>query len=440
MYWKDIETEEYGWVRDKYGYPYFTEVNGDSNYKDKDLIDSPLGDKDKNLKVGQKKTVIYVDVLRYCTFIPQEEIGAPQGEDIVLEWGECPYEEKYKYDPSSTSFPYKCYTWEYDKGEIISPIDNAINPQRFVNRMYSIAESHVNNARGTGTVIAKDAVDPRDGEETIHRNVNNSKTIFVDTARVGSVANAIGTYGSGVNSSILNIYEVAREMQNAMAEITGINDAMTGTQGASDALVGVVEAQIQRGSLVQEPFYYALTSILGQAYQHIATVGKQILYDNPRRAAIVLGDGGYEMLSVTEDMLNEDFRVFVERTESEPQANASANNLIFTLVQAGLLDSFRASMLFNRATPDQVAKGMREYQIELRQAKNEQSQLAMERSVAQQNQQGQMMAQIQNMQNQEQADSIEQDERDKAHDIEKEVIRGDKKTERDVINNLMRGS
>ena len=56
---------------------------------------------------------------------------------------------------------------------------------------------------------------------------------------------------------------------------------MTGTQGGSDVLVGVIEAQIQRGSLVQEPFYWALTSILRQAYEHMATVGKAIYHDNP---------------------------------------------------------------------------------------------------------------------------------------------------------------
>ena len=94
----------------------------------------------------------------------------------MLEHGVMPYQEKYWFDPSNVEFPFKCFTWSYDKGEILSPLDDAINPQRFMNRVLSIAESHINNMRGTGTVIAKNAIDPRDGEETIQRNINKSKT------------------------------------------------------------------------------------------------------------------------------------------------------------------------------------------------------------------------------------------------------------------------
>ena len=39
VYWKNIEKKEYGWVKDEYGYPYYTMINDpDSNCTDKDLI------------------------------------------------------------------------------------------------------------------------------------------------------------------------------------------------------------------------------------------------------------------------------------------------------------------------------------------------------------------------------------------------------------------
>ena len=186
MYWRDTEAQEYGYVLDEFGYPYFCRINSeDSPYTDKDLIDTKGLALDHVLK-GKKKKKVYVDVLRYCIFIPKEEVGLQSGNslDIVLEWGEVPYQEKYKLDPSSVSFPYKCYTWAYDKGEILSPIDDAINPQRFINRLLSVAESHINNVRGSGTVIAKDAIDPRDGEETVIRNINSSKPVFVDLSLI----------------------------------------------------------------------------------------------------------------------------------------------------------------------------------------------------------------------------------------------------------------
>jgi hypothetical protein len=375
VYWKDSEVHEYAWVLDPYKYAYYTRINhSTSDYTDKDIIDPPTPAHKDKLK-GKKKSKIYVDVLRYCIFIPKEEIGGTTGQDIVLEFGELEYQEKQAIDPSNVSFPYKCYTWTYDKGEVLSPLDDAINPQRFINRLKSVAESQINNARGSGTVIAKDAVDPRDGEESIMRNVNKSKPIFVDTTRTGSVQNSVGQYGTNIGQGTLNLFTIMKETMEGVQMTTGINDAMNGTQGGSDQLVGVLESQIQRGSIVQEPFYWALTSILKQAHQHIASVGKRIYADNPRRLSIATGDRGMQNIMLTKDTVLEEFKIFIERSEGEKSAIQAGNQLLFTLVQSGLIDQFRFANLFNRADPDMIAKSMREFQAEKAQAAANQSKM-----------------------------------------------------------------
>lgn len=365
VYWKDIEVHEYAYVNDSHDYPFFTRINHEhSPYTDKDIIDPPT-EMNKALKKGQKKAKIYVDVLRYCIFTPKEEIGVASSVDIVYEFGEVPFQEKQAIDPSSVQYPYKCYAWSYDKGEVLSPLDDAIQPQRFINRLLSVAESHINNSRGAGTIISKDAVDPRDGEETLMRNINKSKPIFVDTTRSGSVQNAVGTYGATLGQGTMAMFDVIGQMQTAMQDMTGINEAMTGTQGGKDALVGVIESQIQRGSLIQEPFYHALTSILKQAFQHIATVGKRIYAENPRRLAQIAGDGSMENIVLTKDIELEDYRIFLSRTEDEATATQNGNALLFTLLQTGMIDQPRFANLFNRADTDDIAKAMREYQKEL---------------------------------------------------------------------------
>jgi hypothetical protein len=360
VYWKDLEKREFGWVEDEFGYPYYTMINDeDSDYTDKDLIE-PQTEKHKKEMKDKKKHTIYVDVLRYCVLIPQEEIGTGSG-DIVLEYGIVPYQERKISDPSNVRFPYKCYTWVYDRGEVLTPLDDVIDPQRFLNRTISVIESHMSNMRGTGSVISKSAVDARDGELDMMRNMNASKPIFVDTDRVGSVQNAVGTYGTTIGQGTLQMFQVVSEVQRSIQDVTGVNESMTGTQGTSDALVGVIEAQIQRGSLVQEPFYWALTSILKQAYEQIATVGKAIYFDNPRRLAMMIGDKGMSRIELTKDHLLEDYRIFINRTESKAQAEQTGNELLFTLLQAGLVDQNIFSNLFNRATPDLIAKEMRAF-------------------------------------------------------------------------------
>ena len=432
-YWKDMEEHEYGYVEDEYKYPFFTRINHpESPYTDSDLIEPPTK-MNKALKKGQKKAKIYVDVLRYCIFTPKEEIGVSSPTDIVYEWGEVPYQQKQAIDPSSVEFPYKAYCWSYDKGEVLSPLDDAIQPQRFINRLLSVAESHINNSRGSGTVISKDAVDPRDGEEAVMRNINTSKPIFLDTTRTGSVQNAVGTYGSTIGGGTMALFDVINNMQRAMQDITGINEAMTGTQGGKDALVGVIQSQIQRGSIVQEPFYHAVTSILKQAYQHIATVGKRVYVENPRRLAMMAGDGGMQNILITKDAELEDFKIFIERSEDEMSAVQSGNALLFTLLQAGMIDAPRFANLFNRSDADDIARAMREYQKELLEAsKLQQQQQANQAAMVANEAEG--MRQLQNAQAQEaMLNDAEEKELDREAEMERTLVKEKAKNEREAM-------
>ena len=434
VYWKDIEKREYGWVMDEYGYPYYTMINNpDSEYTDKDLIE-PATEKHKEEMNGKKKHTIFVDVLRYCIIIPQEEIGHSSG-DIILEYGIMPYQEKNLYDPASVKFPYKCYTYIYDRGEVLTPLDDVIDPQRFLNRTLSVVESHMANMRGTGTVISKSAVDDRDGEADIERNINSSKPIFVDTDRVGSVQNAIGTYGTNIGSGTLQMFQVIQAVQQSIQDVTGVNEAMTGTQGGGDVLVGVVEAQIQRGSLVQEPFYWALTSILRQAYEHMATVGKAIYYDNPRRLAMMVGDEGLSRIVINKDHLMQDYRIFIKRSETPEQGVNAANQLLFTLLQAGLIDQPIFANLFNRATPDLVADALRKYNRDKLMAQQMSDKAANEGMAQGRAQQADMMAQMQQAQQQQKAEQVDMMNLQHQQEMDKIAFKEDAKTERDIIKN-----
>jgi hypothetical protein len=430
VYWKDVEKREYGWVMDEYGYPYYTMINDSvSKYTDKDLIE-PQTEKHKEEMGNKKKQTIYVDILRYCIMIPQEEIGYG---DIVLEYGIMPYQEKNLYDPASVRFPYKCYTWVYDRGEVLTPLDDVIDPQRFLNRTISVIESQMANMRGSGTVISKSAVDDRDGEADINRNINSSKPIFVDTDRVGSVQNAIGTYGTNIGPGTLQMFQVIQAVQQSIQDVTGVNEAMTGTQGGGDVLVGVVEAQIQRGSLVQEPFYWALTSILRQAYEHMATVGKAIYHDNPRKLAMMVGDEGLGRIMITKDHLLQDYRIFIKRSETPEQGINAANQLLFTLLQAGMIDQITFANLFNRATPELVADALRRFQRDKLMAQQQADKAANEGAAAGMAAQADMVGQLQQAQQEQEQKQLGMDQMKHEQELEKVAMKESAKTERDII-------
>jgi hypothetical protein len=367
-----------------------------------------------------KKHKVFRDIERYCIFIPKEEIGSMLGDDIVLEFGVTPYQERNLYDPSNVKFPYKCYTWVYDRGEILTPLDDVIDPQRFLNRTMSVVESHMSNMRGTGTVISKSAVDDRDGEAEVMRNINSSKPIFVDTDRVGSVQNAIGTYGTNLGQGTMQMFQVIDQVQKAIQDVTGVNEAMTGTQGGGDVLVGVIEAQIQRGSLVQEPFYWGITSILRQAYEHMATVGKSVYKDNPRKLSMIVGDKGLMNINIGDNHMLQDFRIFIKRAESREQGIQAGNALLFTLLQAGLIDQTGFANLFGRSNPDMIADSIRKYAKSKLMAQNKMDEINAQRN---EQAQGQQQAQAEMMMQATAADQQQAGvEQEKQHQRELEKI------------------
>src|SRR3972149_1873111 len=422
-YWKDTEIQEYGYVRDNYGYEMLTRINDEEGtYKDKDLITPKEENHVKFLGEKKKKRNMVVDVLRYCIFTPGEFVSTGKGQDIVYEFGILPYQETMLLSPSNVEFPYKVHAWEYNNGDIQSPIRDVIDPQRRLNRTNSIAESHANNARGTGTVIDKSALDPQGGEEEVLRNMNLSKPVIIDTQRNG-VPNAIGVYGTNLTQQMTPFFEIATQMRMVMQNVTGINEAMTGTGSKKYSLVGVERLQVERGTLLQEPFYNAIQRILLQAYQAMASQGKRIYAESKRRLSIMVGDEGADEIIITKEMLGEDFRVFVKRVERDEEQKAEVNQMLMSLLQLGTIGQKQFAELFGRGLVSDISKALREYQGEKNEiARRQTEQQATIKDIMQTETE---KRELEAKGNAERAlsEQLSEAERERQHDIEKQALK-----------------
>jgi len=391
MYWRDTEVEEYGYVKDQYGYNKLTKINyvyeGETTprYTDKDLVKVDTIEAKRALG-GQIKKKRYFDVLRTCQIIPKEILGSvieSQSErdaltDIIGNWGIAPYQETETMEYNSVKSPYKVYCWGYIDGEIMSPVDDAIDPQRLINRTLSIAENQMNNSRGSGTVYDKDLVED---EKQLLMDINQSRPIGVRTKGLG-VQNVIGSYDGTVKNGTTVLFNIIDAMKSYTQKMTGVNDALKGEFTGSDQLVGVTQLMIQRGSLMQEPFYNAITQIYRQCFQSICTVGKRIYCDNERNLAIAVGDEGAEIIRISKDMRTEDFRVFIKRENSDEMLAAQADQMILLLKDRMMIDDKRAASLWGRSNPDEVAMAIREYAAE----KEEISRMSQKNAAAQEQQ------------------------------------------------------
>lgn len=371
VFWRDYIKGEYGYVEDEYGYPYLTRINytypGEEKdrYTDEDLIDPPESPKNRRLFKGRKKRNMHLEYIAHCTFVPGEHLGKnndnkqdpAKNYDVVLEYGMDEYQEVEMLDIANAEYPLKAQTWGYIDGEIFSPIDDVINPQRFINRVLSVTEQLINNSGGQGMIIDEDAIDPGD-EDQIYSDMKEGKVVTVSTRGRG-VPNTVSKYdntpGAGVYG-MLNIIPVIKEMVQAT---TGVNDPLQGQSTGPDQLVGVTELLIQRGSLMQEPFYAAQADLFVQVHQYTATVAKRRYIDNERELAIIAGDEGVEILALAKELRNEDFRVFVTRENDDAVLKSQANQMLELFLQRQLIDDKVYANLFNRSTPDDVTKALR---------------------------------------------------------------------------------
>lgn len=365
-YWMDGQSDEYGYVLDEYGYEYLTKINyiyeGETTprYTDKDLIQSK-SIKAKRLLSGKKKRRLYCETVRMAAIIPREILGIVDENkdisDVVLEHGISPYQEVDYDDFSTSKFPYKCYCWGYVDGEVLSPIDDAIDPQRFINRIWSVAENQINNSGGAGITYDSSMVDD---EGEMLRNMNQSKPVGFNSKGRG-MQNAVGQYDNTVKNGTMVMFNIIEATKGSMKQTTGVNEALNGESTGSDQLVGVTQLMIQRGSLMQEPFYNAITMVFKQCYQAICTTGKRIYADSQRNCAIATGDDGVEVIKVSQDMKLEDFRVFVKRENPDEILINSGNQMLLMFKQYQMMDDKRIANLWGRSSPDEVATALREY-------------------------------------------------------------------------------
>lgn len=370
VYWKDGDRYEYGYVKDEFGYDYFTKINyvyeGEETprYTDKDLVKSNSA-RAKKLLGDKLKRRSHCDTIRMAIIIPREvlALGARDTntqsqndmKDLVLDYGIAPYQEVENMEYQTAKFPYKCYCWGYIDGEILSPVDDAISPQRLVNRILSVAENQISNSRGSGTVIDKTMVSD---QAEVLRKMNRSEPVMID-ARGRGIQNAIGAYDTTIKNGTMVMFNIIETMKKFTQDSTGINEAIKGESTGSDQLVGVTELMIQRGSLMQEPFYNGLTMVYKQCFQSICTIGKRIYADNERNLSIAVGDEGSEMLTITKDMKTEDFRIFVKRQNDVEILINAGNQMLLQFYQMQLIDKKRFSNLWGRSTPDEISMSLR---------------------------------------------------------------------------------
>jgi len=428
VYWRDTEPIKVGYIVNEFGDTLLKRLDytypGEDipRYTEIDVVDPPKTEEAKKTMGGKKIKRIFPDVIRYIKYVPFQSVPDPANKksmpDLTLEHGEMPYQEVDINNFNVSPFPYKMGCWSYINGEIHSPVDDAINPQRFINRVLSVVDSQVRQSGGAGVVLDRSAFSTKDEERDAVQAMQEGKPVFADLRGRG-VQNMVSTYDTTPKSGTYSLFNLVSALKDVIQTTTGQNEAMQGEQGSADQLVGVTRAMIQQGSLLQEPVYSAIRRVMLQSYQAIATRGKRMYIDNETQLITSVGDDGARAISLSKEMNAEEFRVFVRLDADHDALVNSGNAMLLALRQQGLLDDTYVANLFGRATPQEVANAIRQYakdKIEIGRAMQEQQQQqAMQQAEAtqtmvqmQRDSQQQQRQYDDNVRNEKQVDKLEQ--------------------------------
>lgn len=371
--WVDTEEYEYGYVKDEYGEPYMDRINFTYADEDKprftkaDLI--PLSElpKEKKLKLKGKSTrKMKVDILRFCEFIPNEYTGVYKTNnggdynDIVLKFGVFEGCQRDPLSPFNIMPPYICNFWSYVDGEALSPIDDSIDPQRLINRFISISENRINRSSSDFIAYDESALPQEDGAEaTMLRDIAQGNPVRFKTRGMG-LPNAVQNVQSNISNSTFSLFNMVNSIVGFNQHTTGINSEMNGqASGGSEQLVGVTEALIQRGSILQQPFYNAISEVYLGLYQSILSLGKSIYAKNGTELYDMVGVDGAQLIKISKNMLLEDFACDIRRDAGDPILKQAANQTLDTLAANGMIDKATYGKLYGRSTPESIGVALR---------------------------------------------------------------------------------
>jgi len=405
--WRDISTDLFGAVINESGVPELVLI-GDGSDEDKLLTPFTKDDLipqnelykykkdnfwiDKSLK-GKNSARIMRDVLRFCKFVPSEYIGNG-ADDLILEYGLKSFEPKYSFNYKYPDWSYKIKCWSYDNGDIMSPIDDLISPQRFINRVLSMGESQINNTRGSGIIIDKNVVEGmQGGEEEVQRSINLGKPLLVD----GQVNNSIGTYNNTIGTGTIQLFDIAKGMEASAKNVIGGGESLMGQGGAYRASATVNNQNLNQGTTMQEPVFYCVHKIILDIDTSFANRGRRILCANQNQLVVATGEDGMKVITLTRDHELEDYRIQIKRAQDPIQERQQANAELLIMLQSKLISEEIYGKYYNRSTMNTIGQAIREHQmIKIEQARQQQKMQQAEQQKIQQAAGAQM--QLQNLQ------------------------------------------
>jgi hypothetical protein len=399
-YWVDEMNCEFGYIM-QYGVPtlvrfgeYGEYENDKPKYSRNDLIKPPDNERNRE-KFGKELTAwSTAECARYCVAIPVEYLAGRSADekmlknfnddlcgDLVLDYGVCPDQPYNPYDPIKVQLPIQATTFALADGEVLSPIQAVIDPNRFTNRVMGSLEMQANMSGPKNNFLDMDVVDEIYQTEDIDVALSKGKTIKLRNGGRGA-SNAISSHDNNMGSGAYALLQIVQSVQEMMRSVTGVHQPMTG-ESQKDQLVGVTEILIQRGAIMQEGFFANFADLKLQGFRFLATAGKEYYMARPDVLMDMIQEDDLLPLFFTRGMELERFNATVARDNGDGKRRAAANQWLDLLLERQLIDLPFYAKYYNNSYVEDISPALNRYALELQQAQQKAAEDAQMQQAAQ---------------------------------------------------------
>ena len=438
LFWEDLMHSEFGYVMGPWDVPTLVRVGQDELttktgvVTHNDLIDPPDTELNRELFEGKKTRKSAVQCTRFVDFTPWEYLAGLSSndkpelrnkyaegalQDLVLDYGVYKLQEYNPYDTAFSRSPIKVTTFARAEGRFVTPVQAVLDPNRFANRILSSVEGQVNNAGSKYAVYDQDLLELDPAEVETYRKKGKAIPMH---AKGQGVNNVFGVMDEGPSAAAYNFMQILSSVQDMVRTVTGVHAPLTGEQ-TKDQLVGVTQILVQRGALMQEPFYAAHNDLQLQKARFDVTAGKEWYMQRPDVLADMVSEDDILALVSSRGFEMERFNAKVVRDNPERTQRQQANLWLDTLLQLGLIDRARYAQLYSKSTIADISVAIQQYNVELQQAEKQ----AQREQAAQQLQAG--LTAMQQQAETEQADALK--DASKSEDM---MRKEDKKTQSNI--------
>lgn len=371
IYFRDIDKYEFGWVASEIGMPLIQRITEENKANVIPL--NSLSESMKRQLSGNNNADIKSDgtikkfdeTIRYCRLLPKEFLRGKV--DVVLGWGEVDCPNTNQQDPFQKMYPYHIDTYIYQLGQLYTPTDSLVKPQRLLNRLISIMESTMNQIRGSGVIIDSNGLPDAAGNDAqgmVQEQINQGKTVFLDGTRLpGGITQSVVPYSSAPQlQAVSGMMSIVNGIQTMAQNNSGMNRDLTGT-GAGTS-VGVMQNNISQGNLMFETFFNGIDTLFRSVYYSIANRGRKYYAKNEMELFEMYGARESNYIRFTKDMMLHDMNIELKRVDTSFINIEQNNMLLVQLRNLGLLGDTQVAELWGRAEGDEIAYSMRDYNVQ----------------------------------------------------------------------------